>query len=72
MDFFTLLWTALMGIIGVYLGIDSLLRGEVTTSARTRWNMPIYRRPSALYYLLSLGFLLSGLGLVSLSLYMYV
>jgi hypothetical protein len=71
MDYFTLLWTGLMGAIGLYLGVDSLLRGEITTSARTRWNMPIYRRPSALYYLLSVGFLLSGIGLLFLSFYLY-
>jgi hypothetical protein len=72
MDIFTLLWIGLMGATGIYLGVDSLLRGEITTSARLGWNLPLYRRPSVLYYLLAIGFLLSGIGLISLSFYLYV
>jgi hypothetical protein len=71
MDYFTLVWTALMGLVGTYLGIDSLLRGELLALTRTEWGMPSYRRPSLLYYLLTFGFLGSGLGLLSLTYSLY-
>ncbi|MEL6629668.1 MAG: hypothetical protein AAFQ83_21575 [Bacteroidota bacterium] len=71
MDFITVLWVLFMGGLGMYLGLDSLFRGEITLSAQQQWRLPACRRPSFLYYFLSLLFLLSGAGLVVFCLYLY-
>jgi hypothetical protein len=71
MDFFTLVWTILMGASGLYLGLISLLRGEITLPSSGPWGVKLYQRPSFLYYLLSLGFLLSSLSMISVSLLLY-
>jgi len=64
MDFFTIMWVLFTGGLGMYLGLDSLWRGEITLSAAQRWNLPACRRPSILFYVLSFIFLLSGSALV--------
>lgn len=72
MDFFTFFWISLMGIMGLYLGLRSLLQGHISTSNYHRESVPVCQRPSTLFYILTIGFLFSGLGLISLSLYLYV
>ncbi|MEO0898324.1 MAG: hypothetical protein AAFY71_18065 [Bacteroidota bacterium] len=67
MDLITILWVLFTGGLGMYLGLDSLFRGEITLSAAQRWNLPACRRPSFLFYLLSTIFLLSGTALVVFS-----
>lgn len=64
MDFFTVLWILFTGGIGMYIGVDSLFRGEITLSAAQGWRMPACRKPSVLFYALSFIFILSGISLI--------
>lgn len=61
-----------MGGLGTYIGLDSLLRGELTMSAAQQWHLLPCRRPSFLFYFLSCLFLVSGTGLLSYCLYLCV
>jgi len=69
MDLMTLFWMGMMGIIGIYLGISSLKRGAISTSSQDKWGLPLYRRPSPVFYCFSIGFLTFGVGLVLLAIY---
>lgn len=69
MDFFTVLWIIFTGGIGMYIGVDSLFRGEITLSAAQGWRMPACRKPSLLFYILSFIFILSGMALIFFTLY---
>ncbi|MCI4667766.1 MAG: hypothetical protein MRZ79_06360 [Bacteroidia bacterium] len=69
MDFFTVLWILFTGGLGMYIGVDSLFRGEITLSAAQGWRMAACRKPSLLFYALSLIFILSGMALIFFTLY---
>ena len=63
MDIFTLLWVILMGGSGVYLGINALLKGELSFIAPlSRRNISSHNN-SFYSYLLTFVFIISGFGL---------
>lgn len=72
MDPFTFAWVTLMSLSGLILGFLGLTKGSVTLSVRPAPRATLYQKPTPGFYLLCICFLLSGLTLISVSLYMYV
>lgn len=72
MDLFTLAWITLMSLSGLFLGLTGLIKGNITLNARAQQKVALYRRPDLRFYFLCVGFLISGLALISASLYLYV
>ncbi len=71
MDFFTLAWIILMGLSGLYLGLNSLIKGKFSLVTPYQKKILLYEKPRFLFYFLAIWFLSSGLALICVSLYLY-
>ncbi|MEL6848024.1 MAG: hypothetical protein AAFP92_05880 [Bacteroidota bacterium] len=60
MDIFTLSWVVSTGLVGIYLGINALRKGEISFHDPLPWNVRVGERPRITYYLLTSIFLVFG------------